>query len=97
VHFPVPWARHPETSFVVTPDELRRLLGAAGFRIADWVDTTDVARAWFAALAGKIRKEGLPPLGFHILLGPEFKEMGRNQRSNLEEGRIVLAQVVAKK
>lgn len=97
VHFPVPWARTPETSFLVTPDELRRLLDQAGFRIVDWADTTDAAREWFVSLAGKIGKEGLPPVGFHILLGPQFKEMAQNQRRNLEQGRIVLAQVVARK
>ena len=97
VHFPVPWARVPQSSFLATPDELRLFLDEAGFRIADWADTTDLARAWFAALAGKVRKEGLPPLGFHLLLGPEFKEMARNQRRNLDEGRIVLAQIVARK
>lgn len=97
VHFPVPWAREPESSFLVTPDELRRLLGHAGFRIVDWWDTTDASREWFAALSEKMRTEGLPPLGFHLLLGPEFKQMGHNQRRNLEEGRIVLAEVIAKK
>lgn len=97
VHFPVPWARVPETSFLATPEELRRLLDQVGFKIVDWADTTQQARAWFAALAEKIRKEGLPPLGFHLLLGPEFKEMAQNQRRNLDEGRIVLAQVVARK
>jgi len=97
VHFPVPWARVPETSFVVTADELRGLLDEAGFTIADWADTTEAARTWFVSLAEKIRKQGLPPLGFHILMGPEFKEMAQNQRRNLEEGRIALAQVVAKK
>jgi ubiquinone/menaquinone biosynthesis C-methylase UbiE len=97
VLFPVPWARLPETSFVVTPDELRTLLDQAGFRIVDWADTTDAARAWFVSLAEKIRKDGLPPLGFHVLLGPDFKDMAQNQRRNLDEGRIVLAQVVAKK
>jgi len=97
VLFPVPWARLPETSFVVTPNELRTLLDQAGFRIVDWADTTDAARAWFVSLAEKIRKDGLPPLGFHVLLGPDFKDMAQNQRRNLEEGRIVLAQVVAKK
>ena len=97
VLFPVPWARLPETSFVVTPGELRTLLDQAGFRIVDWTDTTDAARAWFVSLAEKIRKDGLPTLGFHVLLGPDFKDMAQNQRRNLDEGRIVLAQVVAKK
>lgn len=97
VLFPVPWARQPETSFVVTPGELRNLLEQAGFKVIDWADTTDAARAWFVSLAERIRKEGLPPLGFNVLLGPDFQVMAQNQRRNLEEGRIVLAQVVAKK
>lgn len=97
VLFPVPWARTADTSFLVRPDDLRRLLQEAGFTVSDWSDTTDAARAWFVSLAEKIRKEGLPALGFHLLLGPDFQAMAQNQRRNLEEGRIVLAQVVAKK
>ena len=97
VHFPVPWARTPESSFLATPDELRSLLEQAGFNITAWSDTTDAARAWFVALAEKIRKEGVAPLGFHVLLGSEFPAMAQNQRRNLEEGRIVLAQIVARR
>lgn len=97
VLFPVPWARTPETSFLVRPDELRQSLAQAGFTITDWSDTTDVARAWFVALAEKLRNHGLPAIGFHLLLGPDFQTMAQNQRRNLEEGRIVLAQVIARK
>jgi len=97
VLFPVPWARTPDTSFLASPEELRRLLEEAGFTVADWSDTTEAARAWFLALAEKIRREGFPPLGFHLLLGPDFKAMAQNQGRNLEEGRIVLAQIVARK
>ena len=97
VLFPVPWARTSESSFLATPDELRDVLEESGFTVAAWTDTTDVARAWFVSLAERIRKEGLPPLGFHVLLGTDFQVMAQNQRKNLEEGRIVLAQVVAKK
>lgn len=97
VLFPVPWARTPDTSFLVRPDELRQLLEEAGFKIADWTDTTDAARTWFVSLAEKIRKEGLPPLGFHLLMGSDFQAMAQNQRRNLEEERIVLAQVIARK
>ena len=97
VLFPVPWARTPESSFLATPDELQKLLEKAGFKVAASADTTDAARAWFVSLAEKIRKDGLPPLGFHVLLGSDFQAMAQNQRRNLEEGRIVLAQIVAKK
>jgi len=97
VLFPVPWARTPDTSFLVQPDELRKLLKEAGFTVTDWSDTTEAARAWFVSLAEKIRKEGLPPLGFHVLLGADFEAMAQNQGRNLQEGRIVLGQVVARK
>ena len=97
VLFPVPWARTQASSFLTAPAELRKLLEDSGFTVTEWSDTTDVGRAWFVSVAERIRKEGLPPLGFHILLGPEFQAMAQNQRRNLEEGRIVLAQVVAKR
>lgn len=97
VHFPVPWARVPETSFLTTPVELRQLLEASGFTIASWDDTTVAAREWFAAVVGKIQQEGLPPLGFHVLFGPDFRVMAENQVRNLTEGRIVLGQVVGRK
>ncbi len=97
VLFPVPWARTPDTSFLVQPDELRKLLEETGFTITDWSDTTERARTWFVSLAEKIQKEGLPSLGFHILMGADFKVMAQNQGRNLQEGRIVLAQIVARK
>lgn len=97
VLFPVPWARTPDTSFLVSPNELRKLLEESEFTVTDWSDTTEAARAWFVTLAEKIRKEGLPSLGFHLLLGDDFKAMAQNQGRNLQEGRIVLAQIVARK
>lgn len=97
VLFPVPWARTPEASFLVTPEELRQLLEQAGFAIAQWRDTTELCREWFVALAEKIRRDGVPPLGFHVLLGAEFAAMAQNQRRNLEEGRIAVVQVVGRR
>ena len=95
--FPVPWARLPETSFLVTPAQLRSLLEGTGFKISVWEDTTAAARGWFTAVATKIQQSGLPPLGFHLLLGSDFQVMAQNQRRNLEEGRILLARVVARR
>jgi MPBQ/MSBQ methyltransferase len=97
VVFPVPWARSPETSFLATPDELRRLLPDAGFGVCSWSDSTEVARDWFARLADKLRDRGPSPLGIHVLLGPDFAAMAQNQRRNLDEDRIALAQIVALK
>lgn len=97
VLFPVPWAHRPETSFLATPEQLRELLETSGFMISAWEDATDAAQNWFTALAGKIKTDGLPRLGLHLVLGPDFQVMVQNQKRNLEEGRIALAQVVAVK
>ena len=97
VLFPVPWARTPDTSFLVSPEALRDLLGESGFTVSDWQDTTAQAREWFVTLADKIRREGFPALGFHLLMGDEFRVMAQNQGRNLVEGRISLGQVVAVK
>jgi len=97
VVYPAPWARDPSISFLAAPDDLRRLLAAAGFEILSWRDTTEVGRDWFAAMRERVAKEGAPALGFHVLLGPQFKEMAQNQMQNLAEGRIVLLEVVCRK
>lgn len=97
VLFPVPWARTPDTSFLMSPDELRDLLRDSGFAISDWKDTTAEACEWFVNLAERIRREGFPALGFHLLMGNDFRAMAQNQGRNLEEGRISLGQLVAVK
>ncbi len=97
VLFPVPWARTPDTSFLVSPEELRNLLQDSGFAISDWRDTTAEARVWFVKLAEKIRRDGFPVLGFHLLMGHDFRDMAQNQGRNLEEGRIALGQIVSVK
>lgn len=97
VLFPVPWARTPDTSFLVSPEELRELLRDSGFTVSDWKDTTTEAREWFVNLAERIRREGFPTLGFHLLMGHDFRAMAQNQGRNLEEGRISLGQIVSVK
>lgn len=97
VHFPVPWARDPATSFLATPDELRTLLDASGFEIVGWRDSSEEGRDWFRHLRERMRQEGPSPLGFHILLGDDFRDMARNQARNLEERRILPAEVICRR
>jgi MPBQ/MSBQ methyltransferase len=97
VLFPVPWARQPVISHLVTPEQMRRLLEAAGFEILHWRDVTAEGRDWFAEVNRRLRGNGLPPLNFSLLLGPDFREMAENQQRNLNEGRILLIEAVARK
>jgi len=96
--FPVPWAREPSISFLATPDELQELLKQTGFQVVSWRDTSEEGRVWFQEMDEKMQKlGGAPPLGLHILLGPDFKIMAGNLVSNLNENRIGLIETVVQR
>lgn len=98
LHYPVPWATDSSISFLVTPDKLRELLEASGLNILNWRDTSEIGRVWFKEVAAKMQQQGgSPALGFHVLLGPDFRVMAQNQVLNLNENRIVLIECVAQK
>ena len=86
--YPVPWAREPSISHLATPEEMRRLLHAAGFTILDERDATEADAAWFHDMANRMARTGPPPVNFQIFFGPDFPEMARNQVRNLAERRI---------
>ena len=97
VHFPVPWAREPSISFLLTSQQLLGTLTEAGFEILVWRDVTESGRSWFRHMGEKMRQEGLPSLGLQLLLGPDFRLMAHNQVLNLEEDRIALIEAVVRR
>jgi ubiquinone/menaquinone biosynthesis C-methylase UbiE len=94
IHFPVPWARDPAISFLRPPQEMRALLPAAGFAEVAWFDVTPAALAWYQNRLAQPPPPAPQPLGVHVLLGPTFREMGRNMHRNLEEQRVAVVQGV---
>lgn len=88
VHYPVPWARDPSTSFLASTEEMERLLPAAGFTIVEEVDSSVESLAWFEAMTARLAESGPPPVTFATFLGSDFPEMARNQVANLREGAI---------
>ena len=58
VYFPVPWAREPSISHLVTPPEWRGLLESAGFEVVSWRDVTEAGRDWFAEMNRRRRESG---------------------------------------
>ncbi|HLI13239.1 MAG TPA: class I SAM-dependent methyltransferase [Alphaproteobacteria bacterium] len=94
LHFPVPWARDPSISHLVTAAEMRELLAGAGFTPQSWRDDTEAARAWFAQSPRPGPTAAAPPLGLNVLMGPDFPKMVANLRRNLEEGRVTLVMAV---
>lgn len=97
IHFPVPWARNAEISHLISPQELRHILETTGFEILSWQDITAQGCTWFQRMGAKIKQQGVSPLGIHLLLGADFKQMAYNQVRNLEEGRIALIETIVKR
>jgi sarcosine/dimethylglycine N-methyltransferase len=84
-HFPVPWARTPATSFLLTAESTRRAIEPAGFRTLIWQDDTEVAKSWIAQL----RSSGPPPSpNLGVVMGPDFAQLTTNMGRSIVEGRL---------
>jgi sarcosine/dimethylglycine N-methyltransferase len=84
-HYPLPWARTPATSFLLTAAATREVIEPAGFRTLAWRDDTEAAKTWIAAL----RASGPPPSpNLGVVMGPDFAELSANLGRNIMEGRI---------
>ena len=97
VYFPVPWARDPRCSFLISPQQLRECLESSGFKIQSWRDATETGRQWFVRLAENTQGHLPAPIGLHLLLGPDFREMAQNMVRNLQEERICLIEAILRR
>ncbi len=97
VYFPVPWAQDSSISFLVTPDNFRKLIEKAGFAIDIWHDKTDLAQKAFAHMQAPVGEPELPELGVHLLVGNDILTKAYNLSRNLNEERVSLIEAVAVK
>lgn len=98
LHYPVPWASTPDTSFLLTADRMRAVLLEQGFSVESWTDSTAAGIAWFAERQReRAQQQVAPALGLHVVMGPGFREMGGNLARNLGEGRAGLVQAILRK
>jgi SAM-dependent methyltransferase len=104
--FPVPWARDPEMNFLLTADETRAAVAAAGFEEASFADRTDTvvqgARFWTRIVdpppgaAPDAPPEPPPRFDLRDVMGDDFPQLAANLRENLVEGRARVIQLVAR-
>ena len=93
-YYPTPWAKDKSISFLFAPEVTREKLERAGFRVVAWHDPTRESLEQALARAKALETGSLPPLGLHILIGPNFPTVSRNMLRNLEEARIRLINAV---
>jgi sarcosine/dimethylglycine N-methyltransferase len=89
-HYPVPWARTPATSFLLTAEATRGKIEAASFRTLVWRDDSETAKAWVA----QIRAAPQPSPNLGVVMGKDFAELAANLGRNIIEGRIGILSAV---
>jgi hypothetical protein len=96
---PVPWATRPEQSHLVTRDEQRALLEAAGFRIDVWEDPTaemvEITRSMIGGPPpGQAPPDEPPPVLTPALVIDDLQTKGPRYMQNMAEGRTALVLAV---
>jgi sarcosine/dimethylglycine N-methyltransferase len=88
VVYPLMWARDPSMNHLRTPDAMRALIEAAGFRARAWDDIT-------MELPGPASASSIPAHAVQrLVMGDALEEITRSGHRNREEHRIVMVQGV---
>jgi hypothetical protein len=95
--YPVVWALDASISFLVSPEELRRLLTGLGLREVYWEDATPFYVAGRRKLLSAPPSDPAVALGIEIVIGANATERLANGARNAEENRTLLIQAVFEK
>lgn len=94
--YPQPWADDPAISFLQTPAHYRSCLEKAGFVVDPPWERREFAIESLRVIRERIAAEGLPPLGLHLLMGPDFGQKITNLVAGLADAVIAPVQMIAK-
>ena len=97
VVYPVPWAETAATSFLVPQEEMAADLRAVGFAIISFRDTSADILPANQRNRERLEREGLAPLGTHLIMGERLLEMQINSSRNLEDGRVATVEALVQK
>lgn len=87
--FPMPWAATGETSFLERATDYRRLIEATRLTLLRVRNRRMDAIQSFARVGARTAQGTAPPLGLHILMGPDTAQKIANVREGLARGVIV--------
>jgi MPBQ/MSBQ methyltransferase len=92
LHFPVPWALDESMNHLIAVDEVRKILTGLGFTQLRWEEKTESSIVFFRAVLERLKKQGRPALGLHLLIGDDAETKFTNLLSNMEEGLVRVVQ-----
>ena len=95
--FPVPWAATPEISAVASPETYKAALRASKFQIVAERNRRDFAIEFFRTMRARMTQTGgPPPLGLHLVMGPDAATKIGNMMANIERGVIAPVELIAR-
>lgn len=98
VTFPVPWAATPDIDAVAVPEAYRAALRASEFEILAERNRREFAIEFFRALRARMAQTGgPPPLGLHLVMGPDAAIKIGNMIANIEAGSIAPVELIARR
>jgi len=97
IHFPVPWAGTGSLSYLITSDDLHKLLVKTGLKTIEITDQTTSGILFLQSILERIKKQGVPPVSLQLLTGDSLPEKLGNVYTNLVEKRIRLESGICRK
>jgi ubiquinone/menaquinone biosynthesis C-methylase UbiE len=95
IAYPTAWAAGPTTSFVAAPEVYQEALTRAGFAVTAERDLRGLALDVFLRFQTRVAERGLPPLGLHLLMGPDTAAKVANMVAALKGSVIAPVLMVA--
>lgn len=97
IDYPVPWSSVHSTSHVASRDDYLAAAEAAGFELVAERDRTEFGQQFARAMAEKMRTDGPPPLGPHIMMGPDAPVRMGNMGAAMADGRLGPREMILRK
>jgi SAM-dependent methyltransferase len=95
--YPLAWADDPTTSFLTTRTETETLLADAGFDQIETLETGPKYVEGYSTMLAKIKADGPPILGLHVVGGEDLSLRSANSIRSIEEGRTFPIEVLCSK
>ncbi|MCP4462214.1 MAG: methyltransferase domain-containing protein [Planctomycetaceae bacterium] len=95
--FPVPWAEESGISFLISEQVAKALIQSTGLHIETWVEQNEKTAAALKKNLGQPESQAVPPLGLHLLMGPNATIKLHNHLKNMQLGKITIAMGLATK
>jgi ubiquinone/menaquinone biosynthesis C-methylase UbiE len=95
--YPAPWAEDESLSALATVSEARSLIEQAALEVTEWNSKVQESIEFFKVVSERMKADGPPPIGIHLLMGDNAKDKLQNYVRNMSEGRVSVGLGMARK